>query len=198
MLVIGLCGGSGSGKSTVARLLESHNILHIDTDSVYRKLISTASECTAELANEFGDVIINSDGSVNRTVLAEIVFNDKTKHSVLNRIAHRHVLNVVREIISVSMGYIAVCVDAPLLFESGFDSECDILVAVVAPLHDRIDRITRRDKISDEAARKRISSQIQDDELIKRVDFVINNENDPTMLESKVDELVDLIKNKLK
>lgn len=198
MLVIGLCGGSGSGKSTVAGLLKEHNILHVDTDSIYRSLISSPSECTKELTDEFGVAIINTDGSINRPGLAEIVFNDKNKHTALNRIAHKHVLNVVREIISSSSEYLAVCVDAPMLFESGFDKECDIIVAVTAPLEDRIDRIIKRDNITREAAIKRINSQLTDSELESKADFVIKNENNTSMLASNIDELVDFINNKLK
>ena len=198
MLVIGLCGGSGSGKSTVATILSSRNILHIDTDKIYRQMISSPSACTTELANEFGRRIINLDGSVDRKFLAEIVFSDKDKHSALNRITHKHVLASVRDIISNSKEYFAVCVDAPMLFESGFDKECDVLVAVVSPIDNRIKRITERDNISVEAAKKRIGAQISDNELISKVDFVIYNNNDITMLETTVDELLEYVKNKIK
>lgn len=198
MLVIGLCGGSGSGKSTVAALLSSHNILHIDTDAVYRELVSQPSACMKELAEEFGASIVKKDGALDRKALAEIVFADKLKHNALNRIAHSHVLNKVREVILTSSEYFAVCVDAPMLFESGFDKECDVLVAVIAPIEKRIRRITERDKISDEAAIKRINAQLSDDELITRVDFVITNEDNLTALEKQTTALVNYIKNKFK
>ena len=198
MLVIGLCGGSGSGKSTVAGMLSSRNILHVDTDLVYRKLISSPSECTYELASEFGDLIINGDGSVNRRILAEIVFSDKNKHTKLNHIAHKHVLNLVRDVIKCSSGYLAVCVDAPMLFESGFDRECDLLVAVLAPIEKRIERITARDNISIDDAIKRINAQISDRDLISKVDFVINNSGDMSALEEQIDALINYINNNFK
>ena len=198
MLIIGLCGGSGSGKSTVARMLSLHNVLHVDTDAVYKEMISSSSDCTAELEKEFGEEIINHDGSVNRKKLAEIVFSDKDKHNALNRISHRHVLNKVREIISTAADNLAVCVDAPMLFESGFDKECDILVAVTAPISDRIKRIVERDNICVEDAEKRINTQLTDDKLISMVDFVINNDGNVSKLKASIDELVKLISNKLK
>ena len=198
MLVIGLCGGSGSGKSTVANMLSSHNILHIDTDLIYKKIISVQSACTEELKDEFGEIIIRADGSVDRKILAQIVFSDKVKHAALNRIAHRHVLDEVRKIISESTNYFAICVDAPMLFESGFQNECDILVAVIAPIKDRINRITTRDSINDFQAEQRIHAQTSDDDLIAKVDYVINNDSDISSLEYQIDKLLEIINNKLK
>ena len=130
MKVVGLCGGSGSGKSVVAGLLSEYGFAHIDTDKIYHDLTDRSSPCLDDLVAEFGKGIINETGGLDRTSLAEIVFNSPNKDELrktLNRIAHRHVLDSVRELLPrlKAEGFAAALVDAPLLFESGFDKECD-------------------------------------------------------------------------
>lgn len=193
MRIIGLCGGSGSGKGRVAGLFSEYGYLHIDTDEVYHKLTSGKSPCLDELSSVFGEKIIAQDGSLDRRVLAGIVFADGGKAPLerLNSIAHRHVLDEVRRIIGESEGmYPAVIVDAPLLFESGFDRECELVIAVTAPAEMRISRIIERDGITREAALGRISAQISDDTLISRADFVIRNDSDLESLKSAVADIV--------
>ena len=177
MITIGLCGGSGSGKGAVSAIAREMNIPAIDTDSVYRALTSTASPCLDELATEFGARVISADGSLDRAVLREIVFNDRARLDVLNEITHKHILSRTREMLLdfSNSGYTAAIVDAPLLFESGFDKECDVVVCVIADKETRIARIVARDGIAPEAAEKRIASQLSDSELISASNFLIYN-----------------------
>ena len=149
----------------------------IDTDAVYHSLVSGGSKCLLELVSAFGEGILNSDGSLNRPSLAAAVFQDREKHALLNSISHKHVLKKVREIIAElsEKGARAVLVDAPMLFESGFDKECDLTLGVIAPTEVRISRITERDGISRERALARISNQLSDREIEKRCDYVIYN-----------------------
>ena len=125
MVVIGLAGGSGSGKSTVSKIFSRHNILPINTDEIYRALTSTLTPCLIELANEFGDDIITDELVLDRARLRDIVFSDSDKYKKLNSISHRHVLARVREMIASAekLGLFGVIVDAPMLFESGFNAE---------------------------------------------------------------------------
>ena len=192
MKVIGLCGGSGSGKSTISSFFATHNILPINTDEIYRNITSHRTECINGLERAFGAEIINSDGSLNRKKLAPIVYADTEKQRILNGIAHYHVLNEVRLIIEEAekKEYFAVLVDAPLLYESGFDKECDATVAVVADFEKRVERITIRDGISHEEAKGRINSQIPDSELIKKADYVIYNNADVEALKEQVSAVV--------
>ena len=192
MKVIGLCGGSGSGKGCVAKMLADRGFLHIDTDAVYHALTSRPSECTEELRREFGESVIAEDGSLDRRALAAVVFGDggEQRRAALNGITHRYVLSEVRRIIRENEGrFAAVIVDAPLLYESGFDSECDSVIAVIAPTEIRIDRIIKRDGVSREQAQRRIAAQISDTELGHRADYVINNSEDLASLRAAVDEL---------
>lgn len=194
MKVIGLCGGSGSGKGSVAGILAERGFLHIDTDAVYHEITSRPSECTEELRREFGASVIAADGSLDRKALASVVFCDggEQRRAALNGITHRYVLSEVRRIIRENEGrFAAVIVDAPLLYESGFDSECDSVIAVIAPTEIRIDRIMKRDGVSREQAQRRIAAQIRDSELTSRADYVINNGEDLASLRVAVEELAE-------
>ncbi len=196
MKIIGLCGGSGSGKGTVAAMLAEYGALHIDTDAVYHGLTSGSSACLDELVSEFGEGILAEDGSLDRRALSKIVFADGGGEALgrLNSISHRHVLAEVRRIIAASEGkYTDVLVDAPLLYESGFDAECDFVVAVIAPKEERIRRIMARDGVSEEAAARRIAAQTDDATLASRADFVINNGGDLASLEAAAKCLADRI-----
>ena len=187
MKVIGLCGGSGSGKGLVCRLFIEFGIDSIDTDKIYHELTSKKSECLDELVTEFGERIL-SDGVLNRPALRDIVHAEK-KFMVLNEITHKHILNRVRELIDEyeKNGSRGVIVDAPALFESGFDRECDYIICVYSKIETRIQRIMERDKISRDIAEKRVYAQVSSDWLRDNCDYVI--ENDSTYQELRISVL---------
>lgn len=195
MKIIGLCGGSGSGKGMVAELFSVYGIMSVDTDAVYHELTSRKSPCLDEIVNAFGNDILNGDGSLNRKELAKIVFsgeNSMLKRSMLNRISHKHVLDKTKEIISEceKNGAEIVAIDAPLLFESGFNKECDFIVAVIADSDLRIDRIMARDGIDKNAATLRIKSQLPDSYLIENSDYHLVNNGSFDDLEKQVSNLI--------
>ncbi len=183
MLTIGLCGGSGSGKGFVASEFMRYGIPSIDTDRVYAEMTAKGGRCIPELREAFGDGIILPDGSLDRVALSKIVFSGdsvKQNKELLERITHRHILGEVRRILSCyaksEQRPPAVLVDAPLLYESGFDRECHAVIAVICDENIRISRITERDGISRDAAVRRIRAQIPDDKLSELADFVIIND----------------------
>ena len=195
MIIIGLCGGSGAGKGTVARLFLKHGIPSIDADAVYRDLIWPGSSLLNSLADTFGAEIIDSTGNLDRKKLAAAVFSDIEKRKLLNSITHAAIIRETESRIKVfeSQKYPAVIFDAPLLFESGFDKKCDTVIAVVASEDVRISRLTSRDGITSAAAKQRISSQLPDEFLIEHSDFVIENNSDAADLQRKVDDIVKII-----
>lgn len=197
MLIIGLCGGSGSGKGAVSEIFASCGYLTVDADKVYHSLISRRSDCTRELSREFGEEIIGADGAVDRKRLAEIVFSDREKLQKLNKISHFYVIGRIREIIGENEGknYRGAIVDAPVLFESGFDSECDAIVAVIADKDIRIARILLRDSVTAEAAEQRIKNQISDEYLVERANYVIENNGSLSQLASAVRSVIEKIEN---
>ena len=188
MKVIGLCGGSGAGKGTVCSIFNDFGIKSIDTDKLYHSLISTDSECTMELISAFGDGIYSNPG-INRKALRDIVFSAPEKLRLLNKITHKHILASVRRFIAESADAPAVIVDAPLLFESGFDKECDLTVCVIADNDVRIKRITERDGITVANAKARIDSQIPNSALVEKCDYAIENNSTESELRIKIAQL---------
>lgn len=184
MLRIGLTGGSGSGKSTAARIFASCGAKIVDADAVYHSLVSAPSACVSELASVFGKDILSPNGGLDRKKLAGIVFADspeaKASLARLNEITHRYVrLECERLIDSYEQsGEAMVVLDVPLLFESGFDRICDVTVAVLAPRPARLARIMARDGIDETAAAARLASQPNDDFYRERAQFLLNNDGE--------------------
>lgn len=198
MKVVGLCGGSGSGKGMVSELFLKLNIPSVDTDAVYREMINYDSPCLRALIGEFGKEILKPDGGLDRKKLASIVFsgeNSKIRLKKLNEISHKFILEETRKRLFMlsQMGYKAALVDAPVLFESGFNKECDLTLCVIADNEIRIQRIMTRDGLTREASENRINSQLDDSELQKRCDFVITNNTDAESLRIQVEELAKII-----
>lgn len=201
--VIGLCGRSGAGKTTVCKAFEKYGIKSVDTDKVYRELTlpkedGTPSALVSSLACEFGGGIVNTDGSLNRGKLAAIVFGNGNEERLcrLNGITHWQILARTEEIIKMyaAKGAKGVIVDAPALFESGFDKKCDLIICVSAPDEILENRIIKRDSVNADDARKRLSSQMPEDELRRRSDFVIVNDGKTDIDEEtyRVAELLNL------
>ena len=196
MKVIGLCGGSGSGKGAVCDLFRQRRIFCIDTDLVYRDLTSKPGPLLQKLESEFGKEIISDENTLNRKALAKIVFsseNSDEKLRKLNEISHKYILDETRRMLRQQSeeGAQLSVVDAPVLFESGFDKECDIIISVIADKEIRISRIIGRDSISVDAAEERIASQMSDEELTRRSDYVIDNNGSLEELKATVFALID-------
>lgn len=174
--IIGLTGGSGSGKGYICRLFEEVGIPSLDTDKVVHDLYTNDPMLLSELVKEFGYEILEY-GQVNRKVLGKIVFSDPDKLDTLNYIVHKYVLAECRKWLREKEreGYGAAIIDAPQLFESGFHNECDYVISVLASNEERIDRIINRDNISYNEALKRIQNQMSNEQYAERSDFVIYN-----------------------
>ncbi len=194
MKVIGLCGGSGSGKGEVSRLFAEHGFALVDTDGIYRDMTTNDSECLSALGLEFGMDIILPNGALDRKMLASLVFcgdGAEKRRARLNEIAHKFILDEARRRLREyeSSGVRATVVDAPLLFESGFDKECDIIVCVNADRMIRLDRIMSRDGIDKTTAERRIDSQLSDEKLRQLSDYEIVNNGDVEHLRSEVSRI---------
>ena len=194
MLIVGLTGPSGAGKSGVCRIFERYGVPCIDTDAVYHKLLTPPSACLDELVSRFGTSILNADGTLDRKALSSLVFTPKNQEALkeLNRIAHRHILSDVRRQCDTLRqgGCPVVLVDAPQLYESGFDGECDLVVAVVAPYDVCVARIIARDGITRERAEARLQAQNSIDYFQSHADVIIENHGRIEDVESDVLALV--------
>lgn len=186
-LRIGLTGPTGAGKGTVAAAFARFGVPSIDTDKVYHDLLIPPSECLGELVGRFGQDILHPDGTLDRRALARRVFDegDERDHDDLNRITHRYVLDMVRACCAGldKAGVRAVLVDAPLLYESGFDKECGRVLAVLADADVRRARIMARDGITGAQAQSRMDAQQPDDFYTGRADEVIYNNGDLSLLD---------------
>lgn len=191
MTVIGLCGGSGAGKTTATETMRRLGAEIIDTDRVYRELCIAGSECLRELADAFGGDIIGLDGELDRKRLAALIYNNTEARTRLNETTHKYIkAETVSRIEKYRrLGAVAVVVDAPLLFESGFDSLCDTTVGVVAKRETRIGRIVARDGISREHASARIDAQYSEEFLRGRCEYILENNGGLDSLAESVAEL---------
>ncbi len=177
MKIIGLTGLTGAGKSTVAQKLMAYGCYHIDADKVAREVINNNENVKNKLKERFGDDVINNDGTTNRPLLATRAFADEQSTNALNEITHPAVTEEIQSIIKdmAEVGYRGVIIDAIALFESGEDALCDFTVAVVAPKEIRLERIMKRDNITEEKALERINAQKDESYFTSRADFVLWN-----------------------
>ncbi len=177
MKIIGLTGLTGAGKSTVAQKLMAYGCYHIDADKVARDVINNNENVKNKLKARFGDDVINADGTTNRPVLAARAFADRESTNDLNAITHPAVTEEIKSIIKdmQEVGYSGIIIDAIALFESGEDALCDFTVAVVAPKEIRLERIMKRDNITEEKALERINAQKDESFFTSKADFILWN-----------------------
>lgn len=184
MLVIGLTGPSGSGKSRVAALFEQFGLPRIDADEIYHALLLPPSPCFDELTEHFGAQILAEDGTLNRRALGQIVFHDPAELAILNEISHRYVMAEIRRRLEQLRreNTNAAVLDAPQLFEAGADRDCNIIVSVIADPMLRMERIIQRDGIDEGAAAARMAAQKSDVFFRSHSDYVIENNDTPEHL----------------
>ena len=197
MIVIGITGRSGSGKGYVCEIFSRKGIPSIDTDAVTRIVYEPGQACYQELVREFGGEILKSDGEIDRAALFKKAFSDKESYSALNSIAHRHVLDYCRKWLKEKSdaGFDAAIVDAPLLFESGFDRECDVTVAVVSDDKTRRKRLLKRDSVTESDIEKRLSKQRVDSFYLEKCTYIVYNMEGQNDLDEQVDKIINCIKN---
>ena len=175
MRLIGLCGRSGSGKSSFCSVAKECGLTVIDCDAVYKELVSKPTECLKEIGENFGNEFIK-DGYLNRKELAKVVFSDKEKLKLLNAVTHKHIRIEIDRILKTLPDESTAILDAPTLFESGIDQLCDHIVSVIATDDFCKSRIIARDGLSEEQALSRLSNQPSNDFLIEHSDTVIYND----------------------
>lgn len=191
--LIGLTGSTGSGKSTVAEFFRQNGYIIIDADKIARQALAKDSSCLKQVCGVFGEDILNSDGSLNRQELAARAFSSGENTRLLNDITHPwiflQVLKICRQ--NIDKGNNKLLFDAPVLFESNSDIMCDAVVCVTAPREIRLRRLLRRDGLSEEQIRKRMSVQHDDEYYTSRSDFVIDGSLSLNEIKDKVREISD-------
>ena len=192
-MVIGLTGSIGTGKSEAARQLEALGALIISADQVGHEAYTPNTEAWEKVVASFGDEILGDDGEIDRRKLGTIVFSDPGQLDKLNQIMHPRMARMVADQIEDlrTQGVDVVVVEAALLFEAGWDSLVEEVWVTDSPEQMVIERLKKRNGLSEEEARKRISSQMDRSERLERSDYVIDNSGDMAGLESAIKELWD-------
>jgi dephospho-CoA kinase len=182
ILKVGLTGGIGSGKSTVAKVFELLGVPVYYADAASKRLYHTDKQLMAEIKRHFGEEMYTGD-RLNRAKLAAVVFNDPKKLELLNRLAHPPTIRDAEQWMQ-RQNAPYVIKEAALLFESGSVSGLDYIIGVYAPTHLRIKRTMDRDGVSHEEVLARMDRQIDEDIKIRLCDFVItNNEQELVILQ---------------
>jgi dephospho-CoA kinase len=171
--IIGLTGGIGSGKTTVANYLMAKNIPVYIADDEAKKIINS-KKVTTKIKEIFGSEVIENN-SINRSALAAIVFSDKEKLAQLNSIIHPEVKKHFKKWFASKQDFTFVVKESAILFESGAHVDCDAIILVTAPLETRIKRTIKRDKTTRKSVLQRINNQMNEEEKILKSDYLIQN-----------------------
>lgn len=189
---VGLTGGIGSGKSEVARLLESFGAYIIDTDALAREAVAPNSDALREISRVW-PATVGPSGALDRAALAEIVFRDPTARERLNAIVHPHVRRLAAEADRhAKPGQLIVHV-VPLLFETDYATLMDATVVIIAPEEQRIARVLNRDRVTEEQVRARMAAQIDPKAARERATYVIENDGDFGHLRDRTRELYETL-----
>jgi dephospho-CoA kinase len=191
MLVIGLTGGIGTGKSEVTRLLQALGAEVINADQVGHEAYQPDSESWIEVVKAFGEDILGPSREINREKLGAIVFGDSEQLAKLNRIMHPRMAGIVSERLESlrDQGTKVVVVEAALLYEAGWDSLVDEVWATDSPVETVMERLQARNGMSPEEVLKRIDSQMDRSERLSRAQVIVDNGGNVVDLEATIDSL---------
>ena len=174
MTRIGLTGGIGSGKSTVAALLAAHGAVVVDADEIARDVVEPGTPGLVAVVAEFGPDVLSESGTLDRARLAQIVFNDPAALQRLNEIVHPLVGAESQRLISAAPAGAVLVYDVPLLVENGLQDGFDSVVVVEAPENVRLERLTARGVDRQDAVR-RMANQATSEQRAAVADYVIDN-----------------------
>ena len=191
MLKIGLTGGIGSGKSTVAKIFETLGIPVYYADDAAKRLMNEDEELKSNIMRAFGSESYK-EGKLDRSHVAKLVFNDAEKLEKLNSLTHPVTIRDANHWMEKQTAPFVIK-EAALLFESGANTQLDKIIGIYAPLETRISRVMKRDKVTREEVLKRINRQMNEDEKMKLCDFVLIND-ESQMLVPQVMELCEKLR----
>jgi len=192
MLRIGLTGGIGSGKSTVADLLASEGFLIVDADQVARDIVEPGQPALAELAEAFGQDILKPDGTLDRAGLAAKASVSEEQTALLNAITHPRIAeeSARRFNEAEAQGAKVAVYDMPLLVEKGLDRKMDLVVVVDVDVEERVRRLVEKRGLTEDDVRRRIASQVPDDVRLKAADIVVDNNGTLEDLHAEASKLI--------
>jgi dephospho-CoA kinase len=182
LIIAGLTGGIASGKTTVASILRSNGAVILDADIIAREAVMPGQPAWRAIGDAFGEAVLHSDGTINRILLGELVFNNPALRRRLEKIIHPQVrtrMEAQVHRLRQSAPHAVIIQDIPLLFESQMVGGLAEIIVVYAPMALQLQRLVKRDGLGIEAARARIKAQIPIEEKCRRATIIINNSGDP-------------------
>jgi dephospho-CoA kinase len=190
VLLVGLTGGIGSGKSTVARLLDRRGVVVIDADQLAREAVAKGTDGFAKVVKAFGDGVVGPDGDLDRAALAADVFSDPARKANLEAIVHPEVARRFAERLEPYRDTDRIVVYVtPLLAELGLAPAFDVVVVVTASPRLRVSRVASERDLSPEDVRRRIAAQATDEQRAEVADVLLDNDGTLGDLERQVDRL---------
>ncbi len=181
MIKIGITGGIGSGKSTVAKLLNVLNYPVYSSDSRARVLLKENKQIHEAIREAFGDCVFDVSGNPSRALLADLVFNDENLLNKLNTIIHPAVRNDFNEWIKTQNSTL-VFKEAAIIFEHGLEKELDAVWVVDAPVQLRVDRVIKRSGLTAQQVHERMNNQLDAELLRQKANLIINNDDEHALI----------------
>lgn len=172
-VIVGLTGGIAMGKTTISQFLKSKAIPVVDADQITHEIL-TVDEVKVKLMDTFGESILDKNQNIDRRKLGPIVFNDQRQLEKLNIIVQPYIrTEIVRQLDTFSASKVVV-LDAPVLFEQGYEKMVDYLMVIKTSAQIQVERLMQRDSLNEIDAQKRIQAQMPIEEKVKKADIVID------------------------
>ena len=183
--IVGLTGGIGSGKTTVANEFASYGIELVDADVVARQVVEPGSDCLEQIIARFGEQITLADGNLDRSKLRAIIFADPEQKQWLNQLMHPAIRQLMLQQLEQAQSPYVILV-APLLFENGLEKYTDVTLVVDINEQLQQERTSRRDQVSQQQVAQIIAAQLPRQQRLERADFVLENEEDWAQVQPKI------------
>lgn len=176
-VILGLTGGISTGKSTVSKIFKEQGYPVVDADIGAREIVKPGTDGLEKIKKEFGNKVILADGTLDRTALAKIIFDDVKKRELLNKMLSQH---IHQWIVAKKNDYLKqepaiIVLDIPLLFEMGYENEVDQIMVVATSEEIQLNRLMKRDNIEKKEATQRINSQLPISKKVILGDIIIDN-----------------------
>ncbi|TPE55607.1 dephospho-CoA kinase [Maribrevibacterium harenarium] len=184
-VIVGLTGGIGSGKTTVANAFAKLGVQYVDADLVARKVVEPGSACLAAIFEHFGESIRTPTGELDRAALRKIIFQEDKEREWLEQLTHPAIREQLKRELAACSGQYCLLVH-PLLFEKGHEALCQWTIAISVTPEQQIERVMQRDQNNQQQVKNILATQLSDIERCAKADFIIKNTGTADELNDKV------------
>jgi len=185
--ILGITGSIATGKSTVVNIFRQYGFPVVDADIIAREVVKPNTAGLKKVVETFGSSVLCSDGSLNRKQLGQIIFNDTKKRQTLNALLAPFLQEaIIEQIKRASNAASLVIADIPLLYEAGYDKYMDQVAVVYIPEDLQVQRLMKRDRITEKEAQKKVASQLSIEEKKKRADIIFDNQESLSSIRQQI------------